>query len=102
MTVMDYREAMMRRTIRTRLAAVALLAGVALVGCSSGESAELDQADEGSGSAQNKDGAADDGESAGQNGGSTSAGVRDIDASQVLAEQEYQIPGTDDSATIGV
>src|SRR5699024_11025620 len=102
MTVMDNREAMMRRMIRTRLAAVALVGGVALVGCSSGESAELDQAGEGSGSAQNKDGAAEDQDSAGQNGGSTSAGVREIDTSQVLAEQKYQIPGTDDSATIGV
>lgn len=89
----------MRRSVRRTLMPLVLAAALGLTACSSQDQpAEFDQGD-GTGTAEEGDAAADsdDGDS-----GSSSVGIDEIDASEVLAEQTYEVPGTDDAATFGV
>lgn len=89
----------MRRSIRRTLTPLALAAALGLTACSSDEPAEFDQGD-GTGTAQEGD-AAEGSDDAGQSQ-SSSVGIHEIDATQVLAEQTYEEPGTDNAATFGV
>ncbi len=91
----------MRVTVRRPMVAAALIAALALTGCSEENPADFDSAGSGTESAGSSGTPSDGAEVAGSNGGG-GVGVNAIDTSQVLAEQTYQIPGTEDYATFGV
>lgn len=91
----------MRSTLRRPLAAVAVVAALALTACSE-DPADFDPAGSGSGTGGNESAEGDDQGAGADADGTVTVGVNTIDTAQVLAEQTYQIPGTEDEATFGV
>lgn len=91
----------MRRITHRRLAAVAVVGALALAGCGNQEQADLDQQDT-QGTPKGQHAEPEENPSGDDGGTSTSVGTRDIDTAEVLAEQTYELPGTEDAATFGV
>ena len=91
------------RPVRHGMAATAAVALLTLTGCTAGGQDPDPVASSPVPATQEGDGASTDEEADGADGaGESGAGVEDFDADDVVVSQEVTVPGTEDTATIGV
>lgn len=81
------------------LITTAAVAAMLLAGCSAGDSPQSTTGTSGSSSPSSSGTSGDDGQDVAED---SDIGIAEMDTSKVLAEQEYQLPGTKDKVTFGV